>query len=126
MSDLAHGDFDESTLRSAVDVQRFVRLAADDAAGLTRMMREYLVETRQMAGMWPQMLQAGEVGEVLKQLHMCKGGAAIFGFARVIAMIGGLEKNANLASGDFDSRAFENELSLVEQAVAAWEGGALA
>ena len=126
MSDLSHGDFDETTLRSAVDVKRFARLAADDAAGFARMMREYLAETREIAASWPHMLQLGKVDEVLMQLHTCKGGAAIFGFARMIAMIGELEKNPNIASGDYDAQVFEKELVLVEYAIAAWEGGLLA
>jgi hypothetical protein len=78
------GDVDDEMLRSAVDVGRFVRLAGDDPEGLVRMMDEYVAETRRMAGTWPNLLQAGEEGEVSEQLHMCKGGAAIFGFLRVM------------------------------------------
>jgi len=126
MSDLPHGDFSELALRSAVDVKRFARLAADDAAGFARMMREYLAETREMAASWPHMLQLGKADEVLMQLHTCKGGAAIFGFARMIAMIGELEKNPNIASGAYDAQVFEKELVLIEHAIDAWEGGHLA
>ena len=119
------GDVDDETLRSAVDVGRFVRLAGDDPEGLVRMMDEYVAETRRMAGTWPNLLQAGEEGEVSEQLHMCKGGAAIFGFLRLIKMIGRLEKNPSLASGGCDAQAFERELALVELAVAALAGGGL-
>jgi hypothetical protein len=128
MSDEIHGsdgsDVDDETLRSAVDVGRFVRLAGDDPEGLVRMMDEYVAETRRMAGTWPNLLQAGEVGEVSEQLHMCKGGAAIFGFLRVMAMIAGLEKGS-LDSASYDAQAFERELALAERAIAALAGGRL-
>jgi hypothetical protein len=88
------------------------------------MMDEYVAETRRMAGMWPHLLQAGEVGEVSEQLHMCKGGAAIFGFLRVMAMIAGLEKGS-LDSASYDAQAFERELALAERAIAALAGGRL-
>jgi len=128
MSDEIHGadggDVDVETLRSAVDVGRFVRLAGDDPEGLVRMMDEYVAETRRMAGTWPNLLQAGEEGEVSEQLHMCKGGAAIFGFLRVMAMIAGLEKGS-LDSASYDAQAFERELALAERAIAALAGGRL-
>jgi HPt (histidine-containing phosphotransfer) domain-containing protein len=129
MSDEIHGsdgsDVDDETLRSAVDVGRFFKLAGKDPEGLVRMMDEYVAETRRMAGMWPHLLQAGEAGEVSEQLHMCKGGAAIFGFSRIIKMIGSLEKDPALASGGYDAQAFERELALVERAIAALAGGRL-
>ena len=128
MSDEIHGsdgsDVDDETLRSAVDVGRFFKLAGKDSDGLVRMMEEYVAETRRMAGMWPHLLQAGEVGEVSEQLHMCKGGAAIFGFLRVMAMIAGLEKGS-LDSASYDAQAFERELALAERAIAALAGGRL-
>ena len=128
MSDEIHGsdgsDVDDETLRSAVDVGRFVRLAGDDPEGLVRMMDEYVAETRRMAGTWPNLLQAGEEGEVSEQLHMCKGGAAIFGFLRVMTMIAGLEKGS-LDSASYDAQAFERELALAERAIAALAGGRL-
>ncbi len=128
MSDEIHGsdgsDVDDETLRSAVDVGRFFKLAGKDSDGLVRMMDEYVAETRRMAGMWPHLLQAGEVGEVSEQLHMCKGGAAIFGFLRVMAMIAGLEKGS-LDSASYDAQAFERELALAERAIAALAGGRL-
>lgn len=121
----AAGDVDDEMLRSAVDVGRFVRLAGKDPEGLVRMMNEYLDETRRMVGMWPNLLQAGEVGEVSEQLHMCKGGAAIFGFLRVMALIAGLEKGS-LDSASYNAQAFERELALAEHAIAALAGGRLA
>lgn len=121
----AAGDVDDEMLRSAVDVGRFVRLAGKDPEGLVRMMNEYLDETRRMVGMWPNLLQAGEVGEVSEQLHMCKGGAAIFGFLRVMALIAGLEKGS-LDSTSYNAQAFERELALAEHAIAALAGGRLA
>lgn len=128
MSDEIHGsagsDVDEQTLRSAVDVGRFYKLAGNDAEGLVRMMNEYLDETRRMAGMWPHLLQAGEKREVSEQLHMCKGGAAIFGFLRVMALIAGLEKGS-LDSASYDAQAFEHELALAERAIKALAGGRL-
>ena len=129
MSDEIHGgvgsDVDDETLREAVDVGRFLKLAGKDPDGLVRMMNECVAETRKMAGMWPSLLQAGEEGEVFEQLHMCKGGAAIFGFLRIIKMIGSLEKDPALASGGYDAQAFERELALAERAVAALAGGRL-
>lgn len=129
MSDEIHGadggDVDDEMLRSAVDVARFLKLAGKDSDGLVRMMDEYVAETRRMAGMWPHLLKAGEVGEVFEQLHMCKGGAAIFGFLRVMAMIAGLEKGS-LDSASYDAQAFERELALAERAIAALAGGRLA
>ena len=128
MSEEIHGadgsDVDDETLRSAVDVGRFFKLAGKDPDGLVRMMNEYVAETRKMAGMWPHLLQAGEAGEVSEQLHMCKGGAAIFGFLRVMAMIAGLEKES-LDSASYDAQAFERELALAERAIAALAGGRL-
>lgn len=127
MSEMIHddGDVDDETLRSAVDVGRFLKLAGKDPEGLVRMMDEYVAETRRMAGMWPQLLQAGEAGEVSEQLHMCKGGAAIFGFLRIVKIIGSLEKDPALASGGYDAQAFERELALAEQAIDALGGGRL-
>jgi hypothetical protein len=129
MSDEIHGgvggDVDDEMLRSAVDVGRFLKLAGKDPEGLVRMMNECVAETRRMAGMWPNLLQAGEERKVSEQLHMCKGGAAIFGFLRIIKMIGSLEKNPALASGGYDAQAFERELALVELAVVALAGGRL-
>ncbi len=128
MSDGIHGsdgsDIDDETLRSAVDVGRFLKLAGNDPDGLVRMMNECVAETRRMAGTWPHLLQAGEVGEVSEQLHMCKGGAAIFGFLRVMAMIAGLEKGS-LDSASYDAQAFERELALAERAIVALAGGRL-
>ena len=118
------GDVDDEMLRSAVDVGRFVRLAGKDPDGLVRMMDEYVAETRKMAGMWPNLLQAGEEGEVSEQLHMCKGGAAIFGFLRVMALIADLE-NGSLDPASYDAQAFERELALAERAIAALAGGRL-
>lgn len=127
MSEMIHddGDVDDETLRSEVDVGRFLKLAGKDPEGLVRMMDEYVAETRRMAGMWPQLLQAGEAGEVSEQLHMCKGGAAIFGFLRIVKIIGSLEKDPALASGGYDAQAFERELALAEQAIDALGGGRL-
>ncbi|MFN6016204.1 MAG: hypothetical protein ACK49N_01405 [Verrucomicrobiota bacterium] len=128
MSDEIHGsdgsDVDDEALRSAVDVGRFFKLAGKDPDGLVRMMDEYVAETRRMAGMWSHLLQAGEAGEVSEQLHMCKGGAAIFGLLRVMAMIAGLEKGS-LDSASYDAQAFERELALAERAIAALAGGRL-
>ena len=126
MSEMTHdaGDVDDETLRSAVDVVRFVRLAGKDPEGLVRMMNEYLVETRNISAMWPNMLQAGEVSEVSEQLHMCKGGAAIFGFSRLMALIAELEKGS-LDPASHDAQAFERELALAERAIAALAGGRL-
>ena len=126
MSEMTHdaGDVDDETLRSAVDVVRFVRLAGNDAEGLVRMMNEYLDETRIISAMWPNLLQAGKEREVSEQLHMCKGGAAIFGFARVMALIADLE-NGSLDPASYDAQAFEHELALAERAIAALAGGRL-
>ena len=126
MSEMTHdaGDVDDETLRSAVDVVRFVRLAGNDAEGLVRMMKEYLDETRTISAMWLKLLQAGKEREVSEQLHMCKGGAAIFGFARVMALIADLEKGS-LDPASYDAQAFERELALAERAIAALAGGRL-
>ena len=126
MSEMTHdaGDVDDETLRSAVDVVRFARLAGNDAEGLVRTMNEYLDETRAISAMWPKLLQAGKEREVSEQLHMCKGGAAIFGFSRVMALIAGLEKGS-LDPASYDAQAFERELALVERAIAALAGGRL-
>jgi hypothetical protein len=126
MSEMTHdaGDVDDEALRSAVDVVRFVRLAGNDAEGLVRMMKEYLDETRSISAMWPNLLQAGKEREVSEQLHMCKGGAAIFGFARVMALIADLEKGS-LDPASYDAQAFERELALAERAVKALAGGRL-
>ena len=126
MSELTHdaGDVDDEALRSAVDVVRFVRLAGNDAEGLVRMMKEYLDETRSISAMWPNLLQAGKESEVSEQLHMCKGGAAIFGFSRVMALIADLEKGS-LDPASYDAQAFERELALAERAIAALAGGRL-
>jgi hypothetical protein len=126
MSEMTHdaGDVDDETLRSAVDVVRFVRLAGNDAEGLVRMMNEYLDETRIISAMWPNLLQAGKEREFSEQLHMCKGGAAIFGFARVMALIADLE-NGSLDPASYDAQAFEQELALAERAIAALAGGQL-
>lgn len=127
MSEEVHGcdDVDDDTLRSVVDVERFARLAGNDTAGLVRMMAEYLDETREIAGTWPRLFQEGKQREVSEQLHRCKGGAAIFGFSRILSLIGGLEKNPALAASAFDARAFERELALVELAITALAGGRL-
>lgn len=126
MSEMTHdaGDVDDETLRSAVDVVRFVRLAGNDAEGLVRTMNEYLDETRTISAMWPNLLQAGKEREVSEQLHMCKGGAAIFGFSRVMALIADLEKGS-LDPASYDAQAFERELALAERAIAALAGGRL-
>ena len=128
MSDEIHGsdgsDVDDETLRSAVDVGRFLKLAGKDPDGLVRMMDEYVAETRSISVMWPNLLQAGEVSEFSEQLHMCKGGAAIFGFARVMALIADLE-NGSLDPASYDAQAFERELALAERAIAALAGGRL-
>ncbi|MCX6846070.1 MAG: hypothetical protein NTU84_05825 [Verrucomicrobia bacterium] len=129
MSDGMHGsdgsNVDDETLRSAVDVGRFLKLAGKDPDGLVRMMDECVAETRKMAGAWPHLLQVGKEREVSEQLHMCKGGAAIFGFLRIVKMTGSLEMDPALASGGYDAQAFERELALVELAVAALAGGRL-
>ena len=126
MSEMTHdaGDVDDETLRSAVDVVRFVRLAGNDAEGLVRTMNEYLDETRTISAMWLKLLQAGKEREVSEQLHMCKGGAAIFGFSRVMALIADLEKGS-LDPASYDAQAFERELALAERAIAALAGGRL-
>jgi len=126
MSEMIHddGDVDDETLRLVVDVVRFVRLAGKDPEGLVRMMNEYLAETRTVSAMWPKLLQAGEVGEVSEQLHTCKGGAAIFGFSRIMALIAGLEMRP-LDPASYDAQAFERELALAELAVDALAGGRL-
>jgi hypothetical protein len=126
MSEMTHdaGDVDDETLRSAVDVVRFARLAGNDAEGLVRTMNEYLDETRTISAMWPNLLQAGKEREVSEQLHMCKGGAAIFGFSRVMALIADLEKGS-LDPASYDAQAFERELALAERAIAALAGGRL-
>jgi HPt (histidine-containing phosphotransfer) domain-containing protein len=120
----AGGDVDDEMLLSAVDVGRFVRLAGKDPEGLVRMMNEYLDETRTISAMWPNLLQAGKEREVSEQLHMCKGGAAIFGFSRVMTLIADLEKGS-LDPASYDAQAFERELALAERAIAALAGGRL-
>lgn len=129
MSNEIHGGedrgFDDETLRSAVDVGRFFRLAGNDAEGLVRMTGEYLAETRKMSASWAKMLEEGSYADVGEQLHYCKGGAGIFGFTRILALIAALEKETAFAAGAYDAQAFERELALAERAVKALAGGRL-
>jgi hypothetical protein len=129
MSNEIHGGedrgFDDETLRSAVDVGRFFRLAGNDAEGLVRMTGEYIAETRKMSESWAKMLEAGSCSDVSEQLHYCKGGAGIFGFMRILALIVVLEKESAFAAGAYDAKTFEHELVLAECAVKALAGGRL-
>jgi hypothetical protein len=129
MSDEIHDGecrgFNDETLHSAVDVGRFFRLAGNDAEGLVRMTGEYLAETRKMSASWAKMLEAGSYSDVGEQLHYCKGGAGIFGFMRILALIAALEKESAFAAGAYDAQAFEHELVLAECAIKALAGGRL-
>lgn len=92
---------------SCGDLESFIELAD-----------EYFIDVRTRMRQWPGMKDAREWRRLAEELHRCKGGAAMFGFERIFALVGSWEADNRIERGEIDFESFVVELESADQAMA--------
>ena len=103
----------------AMNRVHFVKMAYGDVPWLRGLACDFFRETRALIPQWLTMIEARNFEELRVELHRCKGGASLFGFERVVAMLGICESPMELETCGFNVAAFERELAAAESALAA-------
>ena len=102
---------------AVLNTVRFARMTLGDTAALIEIARDYFKETRRVMPGWMALAEAGDFGRLREELHRCKGGALLFGFDRLTALLIGHERPGVLEARGFDVAAFKQEFSAAENAV---------
>lgn len=102
-----------------MNLVHFMKTAYGDVPWLRSLAFEFFHETRALMPQWMALIEAGNFTELRVELHRCKGGASLFGFERLVAMLAICESPMALESRGFDLAAFERELGAAQTAVAA-------
>ena len=72
-------------------------MARGDTGTFAEMAQEFLADARLGSAQWEEAWRSGDHSLVGLEIHRCKGGASLFGFERLHAMLGGWERR--LAQG---------------------------
>ncbi|MEI8037249.1 MAG: Hpt domain-containing protein [Verrucomicrobiota bacterium] len=102
-----------------MNLVHFVKMAYGDVPWLRSLACDFFRETRALIPQWLTLIEARNCEELRVELHRCKGGASLFGFERLVAMLGICESPMAVETGGFDVAAFERELAAAERALAA-------
>lgn len=97
---------------------RFQRMSCGDLDSFHELADEYFIDVRTRMRQWPGMRQAREWRRLGEEFHRCKGGAAMFGFERIFALVGSWEVDSRIERGDVDLEQFAEELEAADRAVA--------
>jgi len=97
----------------------FLKMAHGDLGGLRELAFDYFNDTRRLMTGWLALAETENFPQLRAELHRCKGGASLFGFERIVALIGSCESPEALESSGFDVAHFEQELTAAERAVIA-------
>ena len=100
-----------------MNIMIFSKMARGDTNGLRDLAFDFFHDTRRLMGGWMALLETGNFARVREELHRCKGGASLFGFERLVALIGASESPRVLETRGFNLAAFEKELRVAEHAV---------
>ena len=111
--DLEQVNVDPEPMNSA----NFLKMAHGDPGGLRELAFDYLDDTRRLMAGWMALVETGNFPQLRAELHRCKGGASLFGFERIVALIGSCESPQALESNRFDVAHFEQELTAAKRAV---------
>lgn len=101
----------------AMNMVHFVKMAYGDVPWLRGLAHEFFRETHALMPQWLAMVEAGSFDELRVELHRCKGGASLFGFERLVAMLASRQNPPELETHGFDVVAFKQELDAAEKAV---------
>lgn len=101
----------------AMNMVHFVKMAYGDVPWLRGLASDFFRETRALIPQWQAMIESGRCDDLRVELHRCKGGASLFGFERLVAMLAICQNPLGLETHGFDVAAFELELVAAEKAV---------
>ena len=102
----------------AMNMAHFVKMAYGDVPWLRGLASDFFRETRSLTPRWQEMIGAGDFDALRVELHRAKGGASLFGFERLMAILTTSQNPLDLETHGFDMAAFELELVAAENAVA--------
>ncbi|MFT4176875.1 MAG: Hpt domain-containing protein [Luteolibacter sp.] len=105
-----------------VNVAEFSKMAYGDIGGFRELAAEFFEDMSGRVVSWKPLLEENDFDRLREELHRTKGGAAIFGLERIVAIIRSLEEPESLEAKGFDLAGFEDELRAAEKAVAEIEG----
>lgn len=100
-----------------MNTAHFVKMAHGDPPWLRDLAVHYFEETRRVIPAWMALLEARNFDGLREELHRCKGGASMFGFERIRAMMLAGEGAKVLETRGFDVAAFKHELTAAEKAL---------
>jgi HPt (histidine-containing phosphotransfer) domain-containing protein len=100
-----------------MNIRNFSRMARGDTNGFSDLALDFFNDTRRVMSGWMALIETGNFARVREELHRCKGGASLFGFERLVELIGASESPRVLETRGFNLAAFEKELRLAERAV---------
>jgi hypothetical protein len=120
---VSHGRFGSIDRMSdelvAMNMAHFVKMAYGDVPWLKGLASDFFRETRALQPQWMALIEAGNFTELRVELHRCKGGASLFGFERIVALLGICESPQEIEIRGFNMTALEQELDAAEAALAA-------
>lgn len=96
----------------------FLRMARGDVSAFGEMAGEFLAETKAESAAWESSWAAGERAAVALEIHRCKGGASLFGFERLHALLAECERKLISGTFEFDPAAMMGVLEMSERALA--------
>lgn len=92
-------------------------MACGDLGGFIELAWEFFEDTRSRVAQWADLLLRHETAPLLDEFHRCKGGAALFGFERLVRLLDCWELQ-DLEAGPLDLDCFLGEVKAAEAAVA--------
>lgn len=102
-----------------MNLVHFTKMAYGDVPWLQGLAGDFFRETRALIPKWQVMIEERNFEDLRVELHRCKGGASLFGFERLVAMLAVYESSMDLESRSFSVPTFQLELAAAERAVAA-------
>ena len=100
-----------------MNISYFLRRARGDTNAFRDLAIDFFNDTRHLMSGWTALIETGNFARVREELHRCKGGASLFGFERLVELIGASESPRVLETRGFNLKAFEKELRMAERAV---------
>ena len=104
---------------AVMNTAQFVKMAHGDVPWLQVLAADFFKEMQRLLPAWRTMFEGNNLNGLREELHRCKGGASIFGFERLVALLHACEQPMALETRGFDLGAFEHELAAAECALAA-------
>lgn len=94
-------------------------MACADLAGFAELAGEFFADVRERADEWRALHASGDHKRLREEYHRTKGGAALFGFERLVVMLAGWEADSTVETSPEDLERLARELAEAEEAVAA-------